>query len=254
MPPNLIFLHLILIMFTSSINYMQISWKVVGLERGPLKLVSTTEKLLGRKSRGSGLENREYGRRDPSHWPRGTLYPQKLAVTSPTCGSRSVGIVRSWTQTMEFFFVVGLEQGPLRLESTTEELLGRKSSGSGLESREYGRRDPSQWPRGTLNSQELALTSHTDGGRSFDIAHSRAQTTDFVLFLFSNISYKAPHYLILFQPPIFPSILDPDAALCTLPSNILSLMFYASLMSRSLSFRDKTRYIDTLNPYRCRFF
>jgi hypothetical protein len=31
----------------------------------------------------------------------------------------------------------------LLLMSTTEELLGRKSSGSGLASREYGRRDPS---------------------------------------------------------------------------------------------------------------
>jgi hypothetical protein len=30
--------------------------KVVGLERGPLSIVSTAEKLLGRKSRGSGLE------------------------------------------------------------------------------------------------------------------------------------------------------------------------------------------------------
>jgi hypothetical protein len=39
---------------------------VVGLERGPLSLVSTTEELLGRKSIGSCLENREYGRRDPS--------------------------------------------------------------------------------------------------------------------------------------------------------------------------------------------
>jgi hypothetical protein len=37
----------------------------VGLERGPLKLVSTTEELLGRKCSGSGLEIREYGRRDP---------------------------------------------------------------------------------------------------------------------------------------------------------------------------------------------
>jgi hypothetical protein len=36
----------------------------VGLERGPLSLVSTTEELLGRKRSGSGLENREYGRRD----------------------------------------------------------------------------------------------------------------------------------------------------------------------------------------------
>jgi hypothetical protein len=34
--------------------------------RGPLSLVSTIEELLGRKGSGSGLENREYGRRDPS--------------------------------------------------------------------------------------------------------------------------------------------------------------------------------------------
>jgi hypothetical protein len=33
---------------------------VVGLERGPLSLVSTTAELLERSS-GSGLENREYG-------------------------------------------------------------------------------------------------------------------------------------------------------------------------------------------------
>jgi hypothetical protein len=39
---------------------------VVGLERGPLSLVSTTEELLDKKSSGSCLENREYGRRDPS--------------------------------------------------------------------------------------------------------------------------------------------------------------------------------------------
>jgi hypothetical protein len=37
-----------------------------------------------------------------------------------------------------------LEWGPLRLLSSIEELLGRKSSGSGLEIREYGRRDPSR--------------------------------------------------------------------------------------------------------------
>jgi hypothetical protein len=34
----------------------------VGLEWGQLSLVSTTEELLGRKSIGSGLKNREYGR------------------------------------------------------------------------------------------------------------------------------------------------------------------------------------------------
>jgi hypothetical protein len=57
------------------------------------------------ESSGSCLENREYGRRDPSLWPHGTLYPQKLAITSPTSGGRSVGIVRSRTQTMEFSFI-----------------------------------------------------------------------------------------------------------------------------------------------------
>jgi hypothetical protein len=52
----------------------------------------------------SGLESQEYGRRDPSRWPHGTLYPQKLALTSWTSGGRSVGIVRSRTQATEFSF------------------------------------------------------------------------------------------------------------------------------------------------------
>jgi hypothetical protein len=34
---------------------------------------------------------------------------------------------------------MGLERGPLSLESTIEELIGRESSGSGLENRDYGR-------------------------------------------------------------------------------------------------------------------
>jgi hypothetical protein len=41
----------------------QIFWEVVGLERGPLSLVSTILELLERKSSDSGLEIREYGRR-----------------------------------------------------------------------------------------------------------------------------------------------------------------------------------------------
>jgi hypothetical protein len=44
----------------------QIYW-LVGLERGPLSLVSTIEEPLGRKSSGSGIEIREYGRKDPRH-------------------------------------------------------------------------------------------------------------------------------------------------------------------------------------------
>jgi hypothetical protein len=76
----------------------QIFWEVVGLERGPFSLMSTIKELLERKSSGSGLEIREYGRRDPLRWPHITLYPLMLALTSLTSSGRSVGIVRSWTQ------------------------------------------------------------------------------------------------------------------------------------------------------------
>jgi hypothetical protein len=91
-------------------NRYQIFWEVVGLERGALSLVSTIEELLGRKSSGSGLENRKHGHRDPWRWLRGSLYPQKLALTLPTSGGRSVVIVCSRTQATEFsFFIVQLK-------------------------------------------------------------------------------------------------------------------------------------------------
>jgi hypothetical protein len=80
-------------------------WEVLDLERGPFGFVSTIEELLERKRSDPGLEIREYGRRDPSRWPRGTLYPQTLALTSLTSGCRSVGIVRSQTQATEFSLV-----------------------------------------------------------------------------------------------------------------------------------------------------
>jgi hypothetical protein len=84
-------------------GHYKIFWKVVGLERFPLSPSSTTEELLGRKSSVYGLENREWGRRDSLRWPRGILYPQQLALSSPTFGSRSVDIVRSRTQATDFF-------------------------------------------------------------------------------------------------------------------------------------------------------
>jgi hypothetical protein len=74
----------------------------VGLERGPLSLVSATKKLLGRNSRGSCLESREYGLRGSSRCPRGTLYPQKVGTNLLTSGGRSVGIVRLRTDATEF--------------------------------------------------------------------------------------------------------------------------------------------------------
>jgi hypothetical protein len=48
------------------------------------------------------LENREYGRGDPLRWPHNTLCPQKLAITSPTSGGRSVGIVCMRAKATEF--------------------------------------------------------------------------------------------------------------------------------------------------------
>ena len=46
------------------------------------------------------------GRGDPLRWPRDTLYAQKLALTSPTGGGRSVGIVPLRTKATEFFFIL----------------------------------------------------------------------------------------------------------------------------------------------------
>jgi hypothetical protein len=62
----------------------QIFWGVVGRERGPLSLVNTIEKLVERKSSGSGQENRDYVRKDPSVHVASS--PQKLTLTSPTSG------------------------------------------------------------------------------------------------------------------------------------------------------------------------
>jgi hypothetical protein len=78
----------------------------VGILRCPFSLVSTIEELLERKSSGSGVENRNYCRRDPSHSPRGALHPQKLALSSLTSGGRYVGIVPSRTHATKFSLVL----------------------------------------------------------------------------------------------------------------------------------------------------
>jgi hypothetical protein len=78
--------------------------KVVDLERGPLSILSTTEELLDGKGAApvSKTENTAVGIRHADHVAPSIR--NKLAITSPTSGGRSVGIVRSRTQTMEFFF------------------------------------------------------------------------------------------------------------------------------------------------------
>jgi hypothetical protein len=77
--------------------------KVVCLERGPLSLVSTTEELLDRKVAAHvyKTENTAVGIRHADHWH--PLSAKELAFASPTSGGRSVGIVRSRTQSMELF-------------------------------------------------------------------------------------------------------------------------------------------------------
>jgi hypothetical protein len=51
----------------------------------PISCAGNVEKQSNFLSR-----NRDYGCRDPSSCPRGNLYPQKLALSSPTSGGRSV--------------------------------------------------------------------------------------------------------------------------------------------------------------------
>jgi hypothetical protein len=77
----------------------------VGLERGPLSLVSTIEVLRGRKRSGSDLEIREFGRRDPR--ADRARHLSTKAGTNFADKRRSLGrYVRSRTQTTEFFVVV----------------------------------------------------------------------------------------------------------------------------------------------------
>jgi CTP synthase (UTP-ammonia lyase) len=91
--------------------------KEVGLERGSLSLVSTTEELLDRKVAATvyKTENTAVGIRHAYHVAPSIR--KKLAITSPTSGYRSVGIVRSRTQTMEFFYNLNYTPKSLRVQS-----------------------------------------------------------------------------------------------------------------------------------------
>jgi hypothetical protein len=87
-----------------------IFWEAASLERGPLSLVRITEELLEGKVVAPVYKIEINDRGNPLRWPRDNLYPQKLALTSPTSGGRSVGIVRSRTEAKEFSFSLWGEQ------------------------------------------------------------------------------------------------------------------------------------------------
>jgi hypothetical protein len=67
----------------------------------------------------SGLENREYSWGDPFRWPCNTLCPQKLALTSPTSGGLSVGIVHLRTKATEFVLYIA-DHGKVPCHSTIQ--------------------------------------------------------------------------------------------------------------------------------------
>jgi hypothetical protein len=78
----------------------------VRLEGCPLSLVSIMMSYLNRNVAAPSLEYEINSRGYPLRSTRDTLYPQKLAPTSSTCGCRSVGIVRLQTKDTELFDVV----------------------------------------------------------------------------------------------------------------------------------------------------
>jgi hypothetical protein len=107
------------------IQFLELSdfWEVVGLERGALSLVRTIEELFGRNSSGSGQENLDYGRREPSRWIPNTFYPQTLALIWPTRGGRSVGIVHSRTKATDLLVIKLIWMGELRDHVLFQKLL-----------------------------------------------------------------------------------------------------------------------------------
>jgi hypothetical protein len=88
------------------------NWKTVyGLTQTDAAVIAfqNAERINFQHSFGKGERQTSGSRKprfgDPLRWPRDTLYPQKLALTSPTSGGRSVGIVRMRTLATEFSFL-----------------------------------------------------------------------------------------------------------------------------------------------------
>jgi hypothetical protein len=95
---------------------------------------------------------------------------------------------------------VDLERGPFSLVSTTEDLLERKSSGSGLQSRE-NRGIPCTDHATPMYSQKLTLTSPTSGGHSVGIVRSRTKATE-LCFDVPISSTRPPQLSLILPTPV----------------------------------------------------
>jgi hypothetical protein len=73
--------------------------KVVGLEQGLISLVWV-------QLRSCMEENREYSRRDPLHWPRDTLHPQKVGTNFADKRRLLGGIVHLQAKATKFNFLL----------------------------------------------------------------------------------------------------------------------------------------------------
>jgi hypothetical protein len=77
---------------------------------------------------GCGLESRKHDRGDPLSCPHDTIYPQKLALTSPKSGGRSVDIALSRTKATKLFLPRKRSWRPTGLWDIKDPTLSRQSS------------------------------------------------------------------------------------------------------------------------------